>query len=54
MKHLKTTLAGLAGGALNLYANGVTGKQVAFSLALSFLGKLAADAHTTAPKPPSE
>jgi len=39
----KTTAAGLVAAALNLYANGTSGKQLAVSLALTLLGKLAAD-----------
>lgn len=51
MKNLKTTLAGLAAGGLELYANGLTGKSLAFAIALTALGKLSADA----PKaPPAE
>lgn len=39
----KTTLAGVALAALNLYANGVSGKQVAVSSAALLLGSLAGD-----------
>ena len=53
--HWRTTLAGLALAALNLYANGVTGKQFAISMGLLILGILAADGRavpTTLPQIP--
>ena len=43
MKNWKTTLFGLAGGALNLLANGTNWKQVLFSVAITGLGILAKD-----------
>lgn len=39
----KTTLAGLAAAALNLFANGGSPKQIGLSLAVSVLGALASD-----------
>lgn len=41
--HYKTTLCGLAAGALNALAHGVAPKQVAVSLALAALGAVAHD-----------
>lgn len=50
-KDWKSTLAGLAGAGLNLYANGAGHKQVAFSLGLAVLGALAADAQKVGKEP---
>lgn len=43
MKNWKTTLFGLASGALNMFANGTNWKQVLVSLGLAGLGLLAKD-----------
>ena len=43
MKNYKTTLLGLAAGALNLFANGADYKQVLLSLAVAALGMFAKD-----------
>lgn len=47
MKNWKTTVAGLAGGALNLYANGVDIHQIVFSIAIAVLGAMAKDRNVT-------
>lgn len=39
----KTTIAGLAASALNLYANGTDPKQIALSVGIGLLGLLAHD-----------
>ena len=39
----KTTVLGLLTAALNLYANGLKPSQIALSLAIATLGKMAAD-----------
>lgn len=44
MTDWKTTLLGLASGALNLFANGTNWKQVLFSVGLAGLGILSKDA----------
>jgi len=44
---LKTTLAGIGIGFLNLYANGTAPKQAAFSIGLALLGALAKDFNAT-------
>jgi len=43
MKNWKTTLLGFLSGGLNLYANGMTPKQILMSLALAALGLAAKD-----------
>jgi hypothetical protein len=44
---LKTTLAGIGVGFLNLYANGVGPKQAALSIGIALLGSLAKDFNAT-------
>jgi hypothetical protein len=46
----QTTLAGIGLAALNLYANGMTGKQIAVSIGLAGLGTLAGDGKAKAEK----
>ena len=41
--HWKTSLAGILAAAANSYANGVSGKQVAISLGIAFLGLFSSD-----------
>lgn len=43
MANWKTTVLGLAAGALNLLANGIHWKQVLLSLAIAAVGVLAKD-----------
>lgn len=43
MTNWKTTLAGFAAGALNLFAQGVNWKQILVSIGLTALGTLAQD-----------
>ncbi len=45
--NFKTTLAGIGVGFLNLYANGATPKNAAFSVGLALLGSLAKDFNVT-------
>jgi hypothetical protein len=53
MKDKRTTFAGIAAAALQLYANGVHPKQAAVAAAIAFLGYLAGDsAKNPAPPPP--
>lgn len=47
MKNWRTTLAGLAAGGFNLFANGNSWKQVVMSLALAGVGLLAKDHNVT-------
>ncbi len=44
--HYKTSLAGIAGAALNQYASGTSVKSVLFSLALAAIGLFSSDAPT--------
>ena len=44
---LKTTLAGIGVGFLNLYANGVSPKNAALSIGLALLGSLSKDFNIT-------
>jgi hypothetical protein len=46
-KNWKTTVIALAAAALNLYANGVTGKQLLLSVALAAFGAVAKDHNVT-------
>ena len=46
--HWRTSLAGVAIGALNLYAQGATPKAIALSVALAVLGLVASDGQPTA------
>lgn len=51
-KNWKTTIFGIAGGSLNMLANGTGWKQVLFSVALAVLGIFAKDADkSNAPAP---
>lgn len=47
MKNWKTTLIGIVGGALNLFASGVNWKSVAMSAALAALGAVSKDSNVT-------
>lgn len=47
MKNWKTTIAGLTGGALNLYANGTNLKSIVLALALAALGAFSKDHDVT-------
>lgn len=47
MKNWKTTLSGFALAGLNLYANGLSGKQIALSLAFAALGGASKDLDVT-------
>jgi hypothetical protein len=51
-KDWKTTLAGLAAGGLNLFANGTNPKQIALSLGVAVLGHMASDAATASLQAP--
>lgn len=39
----KTTIAGIAAGGLNMFANGTSWKQILVSVSLMFIGALAKD-----------
>lgn len=47
MKNWKTSLFGLAAGALNLFANGANWKQVALSVGIVAVGLAAKDHNVT-------
>lgn len=47
LSSLKTTLAGLGVAFLNLYANGATVKNAAFSVGIALLGALTKDFNST-------
>lgn len=47
MKNWKTTLLGLAAGALNMLANGTNWKQVLVTLGLAGLGLVSKDSNVT-------
>jgi hypothetical protein len=47
MKEWKTSLFGLAAGALNLFASGANWKQVLFSVGIAAVGVFAKDSNVT-------
>ncbi len=47
MANWKTSLLGIAGGGLNLFANGLNWKQVLFSVGIAALGLVSKDMNVT-------